>query len=90
MNKTEFIKELSKKTKLTQKDCGLCLNEMTKLLQQALSSGNSVNFIGFGKFEVKQRKQRLSYNPIKKSNIMLPACKMPVFKPGKNLKEAVL
>ena len=66
MNKTEFIKELSKKTKLTQKDCGLCLNEMTNLLQTALSSGDSVNFIGFGKFEVKHRKQRKVFNPILK------------------------
>lgn len=90
MNKTEFIKELSKKTKLTQKDCGLCLNEMTKLLQKTLSTGESVNFIGFGKFEVKHRKQRLSYNPITKDNVMLPACNTPVFKAGKNLKEAVI
>jgi len=90
MNKTEFIKELSKKTKLTQKDCGVCLNEMVNLLQNTLSKGDSVNFIGFGKFEVKQRKQRLSYNPITKNNIVLPACNTPIFKAGKNFKEAVL
>ena len=90
MNKTEFIKELSKKTKFTQKDCGVCLNEMVNLLQTTLSKGDSVNFIGFGKFEVKYRKERLTYNPITKNNIMLPASNTPVFKAGKNLREAVL
>ena len=90
MNKTEFIKELSKNTKLTQKDCGLCLNEITKLLQKTLCSGDAVNFIGFGKFSVKERKQRLTYNPITKDNMVLPACKLPIFKPGKNFKKAVL
>ncbi len=89
MNKIELIKELSKDTKLTQKDCCLCLNALTEIVEKTLKKGDNINLVGFGKWEVKQRPSRNSYNPILKKQVKLPACKMPVFKAGKCLKRAI-
>lgn len=89
MNKAQFVKELSKKAKLTQKDCANCLNALTDLVSQTLKKGDSVSLIGFGKFEVKHRRARKSYNPQTKRQMLLPANSVPHFKPGKGLKQAV-
>ena len=89
MNKTEFIRELSKKSKLTQKDCSNCLNAITQLVSQTLKKGGNVSLLGFGKFEVKHRKARRSFNPQTRKQIMLPASRIPKFKPGKALKTAI-
>ena len=55
MNKTEFVKEISKKSKLTQKDCNNCLNAITKIIENSLKRGDNINLGCFGKFEVKLR-----------------------------------
>lgn len=89
MNKAEFIKELSKKTKLTQKDCLNCLNAITNLVSETLKSGEDVMLVGFGKFEVKYRKARKSFNPYTKKQMIVPASKVPHFKAGKAFKEAI-
>ncbi len=89
MNKAEFIKELSKKSKLTQKDCANCLNAMTQLVTQTLRKGENVTLIGFGKFQVKHRNARKTFNPQTKKQMLIPANKVPQFKPGKALKEAI-
>ena len=89
MNKMELIKELSKDTKLTQKDCTLCLNALTQLVEKTLKRGDNINLVGFGKWEVKQRKSRNTYNPVLKKQVKLPATKLPVFKAGKCLKRAI-
>ncbi len=89
MNKMELIKSLSAESKLTQKDCALCLNALTNLVGKTLKSGENVSLVGFGKWEVKHRKSRKSYNPITKKQIKLPASKLPVFKAGKSLKQAI-
>lgn len=89
MNKTEFIKELSKKTKLTQKECGHCLNAISNILAKTLQKGEDIQFVGFGKFGVKYRNERMSFNPQTKTNIRIPASKTPSFKAGKYLKEAI-
>lgn len=89
MNRTEFVKEISKKSKLTQKDCNNCLNAITKIIENSLKRGDNINLVGFGKFEVKHRMARRSYNPQTRKIGMLPASKVPSFKPGKQLKDVV-
>ena len=89
MNKSELVKELSAKCKLTQKDCYNCLTALTGVIQQALKDGNSINLIGFGRFDVRERSKRLSYNPHTKKRVMLPNKKVPYFKAGKAFKEAI-
>ncbi len=89
MNKSQLVKELSNKCKLTQKDCHNCLTALTSLIQQSLQQGNSINLVGFGKFDVRNRSKRLSYNPHTKKKVMLSSKKVPYFKPGKSFKEAI-
>lgn len=90
MNKGELIKELSQMSKLTQKDCKACLTALTSLIEKSLQNGRSVNLIGFGKFEVKNRGERISYNPHTKTKVKLAQKKVPTFKAGKLLKDAVV
>lgn len=90
MNKMELIKSLSEESKLTQKDCATVLNALTCLVEKTLKKGDNINLVGFGKWEVKKRKSRMSYNPITKKQVNLPESKLPVFKAGKSLKSAIL
>lgn len=89
MNKLEFIKEISKKSKMTQKDCANCLNSITQIIQNTLKKGDNVNLVGFGKFEVKHRMARRSFNPKTREINLIPATNVPSFKPGKNLKQSI-
>lgn len=89
MNKTEFVRELSKKTKLTQKDCANCLNALTQVITKTLKQGDNVTLIGFGKFQVKHRNARKTFNPQTKRAMQLPASKIPQFKAGKAFKQAI-
>ncbi len=89
MNKAELVTELSKVCKLTKKDCNMCLNALTSVVSKSLSRGESINLTGFGKFEVKNKKARNSFNPHLRKTVLLKARKTPNFKAGKNLKEAV-
>lgn len=89
MNKAEFIRELSKKSKLTQKDCANCLNAITELVTKTLKKGDNVTLVGFGKFQVKHRNARKTFNPQTKRQMLLPANRVPHFKPGKSFKEVI-
>ena len=89
MNKTEFIKELAKNSKLTQKDCKLCLDVMTSLIGKTLRDGDNISLIGFGKFEAKKRNARTFFNPKTKKSISMPETIVPYFKAGKGLKESM-
>jgi len=89
MNKAQFVKELSQKSKLTQKDCAACLNALTEIVAKTLKQGDNINLVGFGKFQVKHKNARKSFNPQTKKQVMLPASRVPQFKPGKAFKEAV-
>ena len=89
MNKAQLVKELSKECKLTQKDCNDCLTALTTLVQRTLRNGDNINLVGFGKFEVKHRNSRKTYNLQTKRNIIVPASKTPYFKPGKTFKSAI-
>lgn len=90
MNKSEFIKKLSKKSKYTQKECKEFLDTMISIVQQTLQNGESISLTGFGKFETRYRRPRNNYNPITKKRMILPACRVPVFRAGSTLKDAIL
>lgn len=89
MNKSELITELSKTSKLSKKDCTSMLNALTSVVGNTLSKGENISLSGFGKFEVKNKSARNSYNPYLKKIVKLPAKSMPTFKAGKTLKDAV-
>ncbi|MDD2619561.1 MAG: HU family DNA-binding protein [Syntrophomonadaceae bacterium] len=89
MNKSELVKSLAEKAEITQKDAAKVLDAMVGAIQQALANGDKVQIIGFGSFEVRDRKERKVISPATGKEITVPATKVPAFRPGKSLKEAV-
>lgn len=90
MNKSELVKALAEKAEITQKDAAKALDGLVDTIQKALADGEKVQIIGFGSFEVRDRKERKVISPATKKEITVPATKVPAFKPGKALKEAVV
>jgi len=89
MNKGEFVDKLATKTCLTKKDARKALDTMIDLISDALASNEEVLLTGFGKFEVRARKQSKRINPQTQQRITVPEKVVPAFKPGKNLKDIV-
>lgn len=89
MNKQDFVKFISKKSKLSQKECKTCLEAITLSVKQLLQKGENVSLLGFGKFAVKYKNSRKFYNPLTKNNSIIPATKVPIFKAGKEFREAI-
>jgi DNA-binding protein HU-beta len=90
MNKAELIAAVAEKTGFTKKDAEGAVNACIGVIEEALIKGEKVQLIGFGTFEVRQRKARTGRNPRKPGEtIEIAASKAPVFKAGKALKDAV-
>ena len=89
MTKSELIDKVAEKTKLTKKDSGKAIDVIIASISGALAKGNKVQLVGFGSFEVKKREARKGRNPQTGAEIKIAARKVPVFRAGKALKEAV-
>lgn len=90
MNKAELVAAMAEKSKLTKKDTEVALNAFLETVQETLATGEKVQLVGFGTFEVRDRKPRQGRNPRNPEQIIeIPASKAPVFKAGKTLKETV-
>lgn len=89
MTKTELIDRVAEKSGLTKKDSGKAVDAIFSVMTETLSKGDKVQLVGFGSFEVKERSARTGRNPQTGATIEIKARKVPVFKPGKALKEAV-
>ncbi len=89
MTKAELIELVAKEGNLTKAQAAKAVDAMLKGISDALSSGEKVTIVGFGTFSVSQREARKGRNPQTKEEITIPACKVPKFKAGKKLKEAV-
>lgn len=89
MNKSELIGAAAEKTGLSKKDTEKVINAAIDTITETLVSGEKVQLVGFGVFEIKSRAARQGRNPKTKETIEIPASKAPVFKAGKALKEEV-
>lgn len=89
MNKTELVSSIAEKSELTKKDAEKALNALFASIEEALARGEKVQLVGFGTFEVRERKARTGRNPQTGEEIQIAAAKVPAFKAGKALKEAV-
>ena len=89
MNKTELIAVMAETSGLTKKECETALAAFTSAVETAMESGDKVQLVGFGSFEAKERLARVGRNPRTGEPMTYPACKVPVFKPGKALKDAI-
>ncbi|MCR3921435.1 MAG: HU family DNA-binding protein [Firmicutes bacterium] len=89
MNKSELISVVAGKSGLTKKDTEKVVNAVFDGIGESLANGDKVQVIGFGTFDVRERKAREGRNPATGDTITIPAVKVPVFKAGKALKDNV-
>jgi DNA-binding protein HU-beta len=89
VNKTDLINSVAEKAELTKKDATKAVDAVFESIQGTLANGDKVQLIGFGNFEVRERSARKGRNPQTGEEIEIAASKLPGFKPGKALKEAV-
>lgn len=89
MNKTELAAAVAAKTGLSKKDSEAAVSAVLDSVKDALAEGDKVSLIGFGTFSVKVRAARTGLNPRTKETIEIPASKVPAFKAGAALKDAV-
>jgi len=88
MNKAQLIDEVAKVT-CTKKEAEVAVDATLSAIQKALKKGDSVTLVGFGTFGVTKRKARTGRNPQTGAAIKIAAKKVPVFKAGKGLRDAV-
>lgn len=89
MNKTELIAAVAEKTGMSKKDTEAVIAATLGTITAALHEEEKVQLMGFGSFEVKKRAARVGRNPKTKEPIEIPATTVPVFKPGKALKDQI-
>lgn len=89
MTKADLINSIAEKSELSKKDSEKALNAALASITEALTKGEKVQLVGFGTFEVRNKKERMAINPRTKEKTPVPARKSPAFKAGKALKDAV-
>jgi DNA-binding protein HU-beta len=89
MNKSELIYAIAEHANLTKAEAGRALEGLTKTIETTLKAGDAITLLGFGTFAVKNRAERTGRNPQTGQEITIAATKVPTFKPGKTLKDAV-
>ena len=89
MNKAESVGEVADRTGLTKKTSREAVDALISAITDSLSREERVTLVGFGTFGVRQRKARTGRNPQTGATIQIPAKKVPKFKAGKSLREAV-
>lgn len=87
MNKAELITAMTEKSGLSKKDSEKALAAFMETVVETLKGGDKVSLVGFGTFEVRDRKARNGLNPITKQPMEIAASKAPAFKAGKAFKE---
>ena len=89
MNKAELINVVAEKAGLSKKDTEKAVTALIDTITAELVAGEKVSLVGFGNFDVKTREARTGRNPKTKEEIQIPASRVPGFKAGKALKDAV-
>ena len=89
MNKTELIAAVAEKTDLSKKDAAAAVSAVLGAITDALKAGDKIQLVGFGTFEVRNRAAKQGRNPRTGETMTVPASKVPAFKAGKALKDAV-
>ena len=89
MNKAELITAVAELTGLSKKDSERAVNATFQTIESTIETGEKVQLVGFGMFDVKTREARKGRNPKTKEEFDIPASRVPVFKAGKAFKDAV-
>lgn len=89
MNKSELIEAIATAADLSKADAERALDGLVKVVKKTLKSGDTISLVGFGTFSVRKRAARTGRNPRTGETIKIKASKVPGFKAGKGLKDAV-
>lgn len=89
MTKVELIAAVAATAGLTKKDAEKAVSATLDVITEALQKGDKVSLVGFGTFEVRERKERQGRTPQTREPMTIPASKLPAFSAGKALKDAV-
>ena len=89
MNKAELIDAVADDSDLTKASAARALDSAIENITNALRGGDSVTLVGFGTFTVRQREARMGRNPRTGEAIQIKASRVPGFKAGKALKDAL-
>ena len=89
LHKIDLVNVVANEANLSKKDANAAVDAMLASIKTSLENGEEVTLTGFGKFEVRGRAARKGRNPQTGEEIDIPATKVPAFKAGKLLREAV-
>lgn len=89
MNKADLVSAVAQRTGLKKKDAEQAVTAVVEAIGEALQKGERVAIVGFGTFEVRTRRARVGRNPQTGRTIQIPPSKVPAFKPGKTLRDAI-
>ena len=89
MNKAELVAQVAKESDLSKDAAEKAVDATFKNIEKALKGGDTVRIVGFGNFQVAQRKASTGRNPATGAEIQIPASNQAKFKPGKGLKDAI-
>jgi DNA-binding protein HU-beta len=90
MNKAELVEAIAKVTRQTKAETERTLDAFIDVVTKNVQKKEGVKLVGFGTFGVSKRKARVGRNPQTGEEIQIPARTVPVFRPGKELKEYVI
>ena len=89
MNKNELVSAVADAADLSKKDADAAITALVEVITDALKEGEKVQLVGFGTFELRKRSGRIGHNPRTQEPMEIEPSIVPVFKPGKILKDAV-
>jgi len=89
VNKADLIDVVAESADLSKANARNAVDAVLNAITEALKEGEQVNLVGFGTFLVRERAERIGRNPRTKEELKIPASKIPSFKAGKGLKDAV-
>src|SRR5690606_1920566 len=89
MNKADLVAQVAERADISKKDAAKAVDAVFDSISESLKSGDKVQLVGFGNFEVRERSARKGRNPQTGQEIDIPASKVPAFKPGKTLREGI-
>jgi integration host factor subunit beta len=90
MTRSDLVEELANRfPQLTQKDAESAVKAILDAMSQALVRGHRIEIRGFGSFTINRRPPRMGRNPRSGESVAIPEKRVPHFKPGKALREAV-
>lgn len=89
MNKSELIEHIANQADISKAAAGRAIDATIEAVKKTLKKGGTVSLVGFGSFAVTKRAARAGRNPRTGATIKIKAAKVPKFRPGKGLKDAL-